>query len=209
MVRLSRVIKNFFQEHFWPIMLVLLFFILGVALGGLSVDNLRLEQQTDLKNYLDQNCQVLINQPLNRTTMVWQTILGNIETAAALWFLGLTVIGLPLVILIILIRGFILGFTVAFLIQQNSFQGILLIALGIFPQNLLYVPALIIGGVLAISFSLYLIRGRSSVSSSLWTWLLVYTLSMLLVAVILILAGLIEGLVGPSLLRILVPLLNS
>ncbi len=203
-----RVFKVFMQEHFWLTMLVLLFFIIGVALGIFSEDNLGPDQQTDLKNFLDQNCQTLISQPLDRLVLVWPAILENVGTAAALWFLGLTVIGLPIVILIIVIRGFILGFTVSFLFRQYSFQGGVLIALGVLPQNLLYVPALLLGGVLAMAFSLYLIRGRAASPGSLWGWLLGYTLAMLLIAVCLVLAALVEGLVGPALLRVFIPLLN-
>ena len=203
-----RVFKVFLQEHFWLTMLVLLFFIIGVALGIFSEDRLAMDQQTDLKIFLEQNCQTLISQPLDRSALIWPAVLGNVGTAATLWFLGLTVIGVPIVILIIVIRGFILGFTMSFLLKQYSLQGGVLIALGVLPQNLLYVPALLLGGVLAIAFSLYLIRRRAASPGSLWGWLLSYTLSMLLVAVCLVLAALVEGMVGPALLRVFIPLVK-
>lgn len=175
----------------------------------MGVNYLCLDQQTKLQNYLDQVFSSLSDQnSFDRNTAAWDTVLGNVEIAVALWFLGLTVIGLPLIVLIILARGFILGFTVSFLARQKSLEGTVLIALGIFPQNLLYIPALLVGGVLAISFSLYLIKGRFSVTSALWTKFMLYTLLMLLVTLVLIFAGLIEGFAAPSFLRLLVPLIS-
>ena len=156
-----RVFKVFLQEHFWLTMLVLLFFIIGVALGMFSEGNLGLDQQTDLKNYLDQNCQTLVSQPLDRLALVGPAILENVGTAAALWFLGLTVIGVPVVILIIVIRGFILGFTVSFYYSSTVSKGHINCARG-FAAEFAVRAALLLGGVLAIAFSLYLIRGRAS-----------------------------------------------
>lgn len=178
MTKLSEVVKGFLREHFQLAVLVLLFFIVGSILGGISVTHLHQEQQTALKNYLDQNFQLLADQPVNRITVVGQTVLGNLKIGISLWFLGLTVIGLPLIGLIILVRGFILGFTTGFLIQQKSLQGAVLIILGIIPQNLIYIPFLLLGGVLSISFSLYLIRGRISVARTMWTRFFSYSLSM-------------------------------
>lgn len=111
--------------------------------------------------------------------------------------------------LIILVRGFILGFTTGFLIQQKSLQGAVLIILGIIPQNLIYIPFLLLGGVLSISFSLYLIRGRISVARTMWTRFFSYSLSMFLIIIGLIIAGLIEGLVAPAFLRLLIPVISS
>ncbi|MGI6648396.1 MAG: stage II sporulation protein M [Bacillota bacterium] len=209
MTKLSEVVKGFLREHFQLAVLVLLFFIVGSILGGISVTHLHQEQQTALKNYLDQNFQLLADQPVNRITVVGQTVLGNLKIGISLWFLGLTVIGLPLIGLIILVRGFILGFTTGFLIQQKSLQGAVLIILGIIPQNLIYIPFLLLGGVLSISFSLYLIRGRISVARTMWTRFFSYSLSMFLIIIGLIIAGLIEGLVAPAFLRLLIPVISS
>ncbi|NLK52084.1 MAG: stage II sporulation protein M [Syntrophomonadaceae bacterium] len=209
MAKLNRLVKGFLQEHFRLLGLVLLFFLLGAILGGLSGNHLPLEQQQELKSFIDQNCQALINEPFDRTRILGQTLTENVCLAFSLWFLGLTVIGLPLVIVIIFIRGFILGFTVGFLVQQKSLQGTALILLGILPHSLIYVPALIVGGVLAISFTLFLIQGRFSVTSMLWSRFLHYTWCMLGVVLVLLLSGLLEGLVVPAFLRLLVPLLGA
>lgn len=209
MTKLGEVVKGFLREHFQLVVLVLLFFIVGSIIGGISVTHLHQEQQTALKNYLDQNFQLLVDQPANRITVVGQTVLGNLKIGISLWFLGLTVIGLPLIGLIILVRGFILGFTTGFLIQQKSLQGAVLIILGIIPQNLIYIPFLLLGGVLSTSFSLYLIRGRISVARTIWTRFFSYSLSMLIIIIGLIIAGLIEGLVAPAFLRLLIPVISS
>ena len=74
-----------------------------------------------------------------------------------LWLLGLTVVGAPLVILLVGARGFILGFTVGFLVQEKTGQGLLLALVAVLPQNLFYVPGLL-GQILALYFTLSLFK---------------------------------------------------
>src|SRR5690625_7607326 len=74
-----------------------------------------------------------------------------------LCLLGLSVIGLPLVWILLFVKGFVVGFSVGFIVNQLGLKGLLLAALSIAPQNLLIIPIYIIAGSLAMIFSLTLL----------------------------------------------------
>ena len=68
-----------------------------------------------------------------------------------------------------------LGFTAGFLFQEKAAQGVLLTFISLLPQNLIYVPVLLIASVIAVDFSLYIVRGRSYNRAPLGVSLLGYT----------------------------------
>ncbi len=93
---------------------------------------------------------------IGRSEILYQSILDNVlKTAALLFVLGLTVIGAPLVLGIVFLRGFVLGFTVGFLIQETSLNGLILAAAAVLPpHNVVAVPAIMIaaGGCTSFRF---------------------------------------------------------
>jgi stage II sporulation protein M len=72
--------------------------------------------------------------------------------------LGLSVIGLPLIFLLIFVKGMFLGFTVGFLVSQMGTKGLMAVLVSIFPQNLLSIPNYLFLTVLSVAFSLKMIR---------------------------------------------------
>lgn len=67
--------------------------------------------------------------------------------------LGLSVIGAPLILAVIFVRGFVLGFTTMFLIDGLVVPGFFLAVAALLPQNLLAVPAVVAAGAGALAFS--------------------------------------------------------
>ena len=93
---------------------------------------------------------------------------------------------MPLIAILIFFKGFVLGFTVGFLISEYSFRGILIALAAVFPQNLLVIPVYIIAAVLSIYISLSIFsyfRGKLAIKGE---FLLKYSLEMLVLAVLLL-----------------------
>lgn len=111
---------------------------------------------------------------------------------------------MPLIIVFLFFKGFLLGFTVGFLVSEYSFKGILMSLAAVFPQNLLIIPVYLISTVMAIYLSLSIYkyyRGRARIELE---DLVVYTLEMAILALILLLASLLETYLSPFLLRFLI-----
>lgn len=147
--------------HFYrnlPLYLALfLIFSLGVGFGALAPQKLSPTQREDLSNFLA-NISASIAQNGSHagagTQLFYQSILDNVlKTALLLFVLGLTVIGAPLIMGLVFLRGFVLGFTVGFLVQETALNGLILAAAAVLPHNLLAVPAVMIGAAGSLAFA--------------------------------------------------------
>ena len=76
--------------------------------------------------------------------------------------------------------------------------------LSILPQNLVYLPLIIIWAVVGVNFSVYLARGRQDRTLSLGTGLMGYTLLMLLFLGLIFVGAFIEAYLCPWFLRLFV-----
>jgi len=100
--------------------------------------------------------------------------------------------------------GFVLGFTVGFLIKEQAVQGLLLALVAVLPQNLCYVPALIGAGSIAFYFSFSLLQG--SRDGPVLSGVLVYSLLFVLVLLLILIGTWIEAYFVPGLIRLIVSL---
>lgn len=192
------------KDIFVPAVLAVGVFLIGLVSGALTLQNINPLIQEDLRQYLTAFLQGAAAVSGNRLVgfKAWCEILKlQAATLGLLWIFGLTVVGIPLILFIIGARGFILGFTVGFLVQEKASQGLLLSLAGVFPQNLCYVPAYLGAGVLAVYFSLSLLRGfrDGRVSSRLG----VYSLFFLFFFFITLGGAWVEVYLVPGLLRLL------
>lgn len=188
--------KQFFRNNYIIIILVFFFLVMGIFFGSMGVNVLSDAQITNLQNFMDNGLKN-IEDNFNSQLTIKNAILRNLQTLVKIWFLGLTVIGLPLILIIIFTRGFILGFTVGFLIKNEVFEGLMLTILTVLPQNIINIPALVLAGVLAVNFCFYLVRGNKNNAYSLISYFLRYTIVMLTIALVMIGAGIVEGYVIP------------
>jgi len=105
------------------------------------------------------------------------------------------VIGVPLILAVVFLRGYALGFTVGFLVQQKGGAGVIMSILSILPQNLVYIPLLIIWAVIAVNFSSYLI-GRHP-GAALGKTLINYSLLLAVFLVLFTAGAFIEAYLSP------------
>ena len=191
------------KEHGLLYIIVLVFFFLGIFGGSFVVKHMDTSQKLELLNYFDQFLKGFSEWNVSPGAATQHAILNNLKIILYIWLLGLTVIGIPLVLLIVLARGFVMGFTVGFLVQQKAGQGILIVVLAILPPSLINLPALIAGAVFAITFSGWLVKGRSKYeSNSLLRQFCAYCALMLLVALVSAAGGFVEAYISPALLKV-------
>ncbi len=124
--------------------------------------------------------------------------LNNFKTAIALILFGLSVVGLPFILVLIFFRGFVLGFTVGFLIEQLGPKGIVLSALSILPQNIIILPCILSIGVTSLTFAAAVIKNKIKNHHEVYSQMVVgYLLLNLFFSFLLIISGLIEGYISP------------
>jgi len=154
--------KNVLVSHikqYWVIYLTLVcVYFAGIIFGAFGVGALGAEKSLQLTEFFNK---LLQQQPESiDTDFLRQMAKNNFIMMAGIWLLGLTVIGTPLIYLIVFTRGFVLGFTIAFIVHTKKLLGIGLVLFTIFIPSILAIPCLLLAAGLATIFSFLLLQGK-------------------------------------------------
>ncbi|NLI12377.1 stage II sporulation protein M [Pelotomaculum propionicicum] len=186
----------------WPVYLtILLVFAMGIAAGVYGVQKMQSEQVLALGGYLDNFLRQAGALEMDPAKALRDVLYNDLVVILAVYLLGLTVIGIPVILGIIFTRGFVLGFTIYFLAKEKSIQGIVLAVAAVLPQNILLIPALLMGGVASLSFALLLARRFNNSKVLVWSSFVVYSSLMLVVLICAAGAGLVEVYITPFLVK--------
>ncbi|API90467.1 stage II sporulation protein M [Virgibacillus pantothenticus] len=149
---------NHVKEHATIYLFMVILFLTGIIFGAILVNSMNFVQKQDLFFYLERFFkQVTDNEQAAYIEIFKNSFFYHIKYLLLLFVLGLSVIGLPLVWILIFLKGLVVGFSVGFMVNQLGMNGLLLASLSIAPQNFLIIPVYIIAGSLAMIFSLTLL----------------------------------------------------
>lgn len=194
------------KENLLLYILVTLVLALGIAVGSIAAKNLNVEQKENLINFLNMFFNTSDISRIDKTVLFKTSLINNLKTALLIYVLGVTIIGIPIILLILLIRGFILGFTVGFLINEMAFKGLVFSVFSLLPQNLFILPVILSMGVSAISFCLILIKRRmNSQNINVFQQFVGYTIFCFILLLILFIGILIETYVTPVFIKMIIP----
>lgn len=200
--------KNKLARHItanrWQYSFITIIFIVGMIIGNYRVPGLEGEVKNHLLALIDNYLRGNSQGELIGSRLLFYAFLNQAKTIIGIWFLGLTVIGMPLILGICFLKGFSLGFTIGFLVQEKASTGILISILSILPQNLLYIPLLIIWSVVAIKFSILVAGGRQGSALTLGKALVSYTGLMLIFLLVVLVGVFIEAYFSPWFLQLFV-----
>lgn len=156
---IGQVIQQHVEEHGSLYLFTIVLFVMGIIFGTLTVQSLGYSQQNDLFAYFQQ----FISEAQGGEALVepsyalTQNLFHYLKYVGLIWILGLSIIGLPVVLVLVFLKGVFVGFTVGFLVHQMGWDGFWFALVAVIPQNLIVVPLILVMGVLSISFSLKLI----------------------------------------------------
>ncbi len=195
-LRIRNLINNYFHERIFLLALVSILFLMGLIFGFLAAGILVQDQKDFLVNFIQHSFHADIH--FRGDSYTRQTIISNIETVLFLFFMGVCVIGVPLALLLVFTRGFILGFSTGFLFQNMGFKGFILTLTGILPHNLLVIPALFLMVIAIIDFAIALTKIRFTKKQiPISEELVKCGVVTLIVLVVMIFAGLVQGYITP------------
>jgi len=181
-------------------------FLMGIAFGAIAVKTLSQTQITDLSAYLEDFFRTFPNEitHVNRPAIVLRGILDNIlKISGLVWVLGLTIIGVPVILAIIFVRGFVLGFTIGFMVSDMHLSGLVVAAASVLPHNLLVIPALLLSATTAISFAISAVKTLIGISpGNILLQFLATTIIVLCTSGLLVLAAIVEMYVTPYLMQL-------
>ena len=85
------------------------------------------------------------------------------------YFLAISVIGAPLILIVLLLEGFTLGFKIGFLIKELSGFGILISVFSVLQHAIIIVVVLTTASIFALNFTIGIVqkkRNKSKIISS-------------------------------------------
>jgi stage II sporulation protein M len=207
--RFKAYATRYLQEHARLYIFTIVLLFMGILFGAIVVNALAVDQKIELYHQLQGFISAVNdNQLANSAVVTWDSVARNLKTVGLIWILGLSIIGLPLIVVLVFFKGFMIGFTVGFLVEQFAGKGLLFAILAVFPPNLIAVPALLVASVAGIAFSLMLVRSRFSQRNlPVYHSFLSYSALILGVALVLTVSSFVEGYVSPVLMKWVTPFL--
>lgn len=194
-------LKQHIRDNRWQYLLIMLLFAAGLLFGNYKVPGLEGGVKNHLLELLNKYLLAENQENLNGSVLMFYAFVNQAKSIVLIWFLGLTVIGMPIILAVLFLKGFSLGFTVGFLVQEKAGAGVLITVLSIIPQNLVYIPLLIIWAVVGMNFSISIAAGRHNHTGSFGRNLAAYTMMMLVFLVLVLVGAFIEAYFSPWLLQ--------
>lgn len=142
--RITTLITNHIRDNLKLYIIISLFLLIGIVLGVIFVNNMNEAQNQEVKMYLTEFVNSLKNgSKVNNIELLKDSLINNLILVFLMWFVGSTVIGIPIVIGIVVIRGFCFGYTISSILTTFTVgKGILFFATSMLLQNILFLPCL-------------------------------------------------------------------
>ncbi|QKS71020.1 stage II sporulation protein M [Paenalkalicoccus suaedae] len=140
---------------------LLLLFLSGILLAGIvsgAVIVTSLSQ--DQVHYISQHVHSFFTEPATGSTIdLFKSSLSYYaKVILIIWLCGISILGAPIIILIIFLKGLTLGFSIGFFVLDQGVQGFALALAAVFPQNVFVVPVLLILSTGALFFTIRVCR---------------------------------------------------
>lgn len=184
----------------------LLFLCIGIVLGIYTVKYMGEIEKNTLVSYFLEFTKGIDLTKIDKKHIFLQAVKNNVPIIICIWFLGLSMLGIPIILIVDLIKGFTIGFTTSFVINGLGTKGVLVNILAIFPQNIIYIPCIVIASVTAMEFSLMLLKYNEFkiLKSNSLIRLVPYSTIFLLLLGLMLIGFLLEGYISPNMLKFLV-----
>ncbi len=139
----KNVIYNHVVNNIREYTIVILIFIIGIVLGVIFVNNSNDTQKNEISLYISNFINSLKDNAntIDKTALLKDTIKNNVLLALLLWFMGCTVVGVPIVYLIVAYRGFAMSYTISSLMATLGGKGIGASIATLLLHNIIFIPA--------------------------------------------------------------------
>ena len=198
-------VNEHIQKNFWLYIISLFCILTGIILGIYTVKYMGINEKGDLINYFTSFTQNILKEDFKYKAIFTDVLKNNASLIFAIWFLGLTMVGIPVILIIDVIKGFTLGFSISFVINGIGTKGLAVVLIGILPQNVIYIPCVLVASVVAMEFSLNILRDRVNKQriNSIWIKITSYSFVFIIISIFMCTGFLFESYITPSLVRLI------
>jgi stage II sporulation protein M len=151
--KIEQVIKNHIRDNKYTYLSLFIFYIIGILLGAVAVNDLDFQQKDEMTKYFNGFLKLLNSSEVNKISLFKISLLDNLKIIALFWVLGFTVIGVPIYYIVIGMRGFTTGFSSGIIMGVLGSKGIVISTICFLPKEIIVIPCLIALGVNGIRLS--------------------------------------------------------
>lgn len=132
--------------------------VVGIISGILFIFFISKEDKSLVKNELSSFITYIQSNKINYITTFVNSIFTNLTYLIVFWLLGISIIGIPVIIFLLFLKGFVLGFSFSSIISIYGIKGILLSIASQIPHSFILLIIFLLMGFYAINFSVRLFR---------------------------------------------------
>ncbi len=143
---MKSLLINYINKIKINFIIITILFCIGIVIGVFLINSSNDIQKNEINNHIDNLLTNTKNSnEIDRVNLLMLSIKNNILLILIIWFLGCTVIGGPIIYLVILYKGFSVGYTISALVAVLGIKiGALVALASLLFQNIIYLPALFI-----------------------------------------------------------------
>lgn len=116
-------------------------FLIGVIAGSIFITILSKSDQALVKEYIKEFINKIDKNKLNYLDALKNTSISNLSFIIIIWLLGLSIIGIPIIIFMYFSKAFILGFSLSAFILEYKLKGLLIALVYFFPHHVVNIIA--------------------------------------------------------------------
>ena len=131
--------------------------LIGLIAGSLFITVISKTDQTLVQTYIENFLASVQTSKLNYIDAIKNTIIANFSFTSIIWLLGISIIGIPIIVFMYFTKSFMIGFSVASFILKYKLKGLLYAIVYIFPHHLINLIIFTLLMVYAMKFSYYLL----------------------------------------------------
>ena len=143
--------------------IVSILFVIGIYLGVFFINNSDDTQKKEINDYITNFITTLKeNNSIDKNELLKESLKRNIIMGITLWFIGTTIVGLPLVYLFVLFKCLSIGYTMSSaILTLSTGKGIIFCISSILIHNIIIIPALLLIAVSGTNLCQAILKNRT------------------------------------------------
>ncbi|MBR3133631.1 MAG: stage II sporulation protein M [Clostridia bacterium] len=196
-------LRYYFKNNIKEYIIISIIFLIGIIIGVMVINNSGEEQSEEVRGYVESIIKnVKEEDNIDSNEVFLKKVKSNLSFILLCGVLGSTIIGIPVLLILIGYKGFSLGYTISSIMASSSEinKGIWFSICSLLLQNIFFILAIFIIGVSGINLCKYIISRdkRENIKFEI----IKYIFFLLIASCLVIIASLAEGYISVNLIKI-------
>ena len=188
------------------IIFLLVLTTIGIISGTIFSLVISSDDKTLVLNQINGFFESIKNNSLNPLEAFKNSVIDNYSVTLVIWLLGISIIGLPIIILLFFSKSFIIGFTIGNIIMNYKVKGLIISLIYIFPHHIINILLYTILIIYSLALSVKLIYSIFKRKSIDFKPIINKYLYILLICIVgFCLTSLYEAFIMPKLINLILP----